>query len=187
MEYADLLGIGAWKLGGRWNRVGRRAVYTSLEIGTAALESLSHLPRTIQPVGYALMTIRVDFRKLHPLGENFQPLILPTLAIQPEEPAGATLQRAQAWWDKLPEEESMVKKFNFILHQSISDAVFDDTHFGGTWNILPGIVVLMVPSAITPVYNAVLFPDARHFQEIVAVEKVEPFEFHPSLFSPEKR
>jgi RES domain-containing protein len=40
MQYADLLGIGAAKVGGRWNSIGQRAVYTSLEIGTATLESI---------------------------------------------------------------------------------------------------------------------------------------------------
>jgi RES domain-containing protein len=77
MRFADLLGIGAAKFPGRWNSEGQRATYTSLEIGTAAQEKFSHLPRSVKLDGYALMTIRIDGRDLL-LSDHFQvPIITP--------------------------------------------------------------------------------------------------------------
>lgn len=57
-KYADMSGMGSARFPGRWNNQGQRALYTSLEVGTAALEVLSYLDRnTPPPERYSLMTI----------------------------------------------------------------------------------------------------------------------------------
>ena len=53
--------MGASRCPGRWNKEGERAVYTSFEVGTAALEVLSYLDRATPPLEeFSLMTISFD-------------------------------------------------------------------------------------------------------------------------------
>jgi len=52
---------------GRWNRKGQPALYASLEVGTAALEVFSHLPKNVLPKGHALMKIKLDLTSGSPL------------------------------------------------------------------------------------------------------------------------
>ncbi len=57
--------MGAYQFPGRWNRQEERALYTSLEVGTAALEVLSYLDRHMPPLdGYSLLTLSVYCKQL---------------------------------------------------------------------------------------------------------------------------
>lgn len=59
--FADLDGEGARLYGGRWNSVGRRAVYAAESLALAALEVRVHLdlPPELAPVDYVSMTIDI--------------------------------------------------------------------------------------------------------------------------------
>jgi len=46
----------------------------------------------------------------------------------------------------------------------------------------PGLIAILVPSVVVPVYNAVLYPDAAGFDEHVALTDVSQFTFDPRLF-----
>jgi RES domain-containing protein len=59
-DYANLSGVGAAKTGGRWNRAGEEAIYTSTEISTPWLERLVHTPKDSIPRNLALMEIHLD-------------------------------------------------------------------------------------------------------------------------------
>jgi RES domain-containing protein len=59
-NYANLSGIGAAKNGGRWNRIGQEAVYTSTEISAPWLERLVHTPKDLIPTNLVLMEIHLD-------------------------------------------------------------------------------------------------------------------------------
>jgi RES domain-containing protein len=56
----DLSGTGAMLAGGRWNRKGVRMCYASCGLGTAALEMLVHLPRSLYPDDLFYAEIEVD-------------------------------------------------------------------------------------------------------------------------------
>lgn len=60
LRYANLSGAGAAAVGGRWNRIGQEAIYTSVETGVPILERLAHTPKDLIPSNLALMTIRVS-------------------------------------------------------------------------------------------------------------------------------
>jgi RES domain-containing protein len=62
---SDLTGEGAFRIGGRWNSKGHRAIYTAQHQATCLLEKLVHLGRDasgrlIVPVNYALVTINLS-------------------------------------------------------------------------------------------------------------------------------
>jgi len=59
-DYANLSGVGAAKTGGRWNRAGQEAIYTSTEISTPWLERLVHTAKDVVPRNLALMEIHLD-------------------------------------------------------------------------------------------------------------------------------
>jgi len=59
-RYANLSGIGAAFAPGRWNRLGREALYTSTEVGVPVLERLAHTPKELIPSNLALMRIRIS-------------------------------------------------------------------------------------------------------------------------------
>lgn len=63
-KYANLSGVGAAKTGGRWNRIGQEAMYTSTEVGTPWLERLVHTPKNLIPQNLALMQIHFDLTGL---------------------------------------------------------------------------------------------------------------------------
>ncbi len=59
-QYADdLSGTGARLYGGRWNSVGKPAVYLASSRSLAVLEVLVHLPPTLLPAGYCIANIEV--------------------------------------------------------------------------------------------------------------------------------
>jgi RES domain-containing protein len=71
-KYANLSGVGAAKVGGRWNRINQEAIYTSTEISTPWLERLVHTPKDQIPHNLALMEIHLDLRGIDPgLGKTF--------------------------------------------------------------------------------------------------------------------
>jgi len=51
--------------------------------------------------------------------------------------------------------------------------------FGG---VSDRVFAVAVPSVIVPVWNVVLYPQARGFRDQVSLQSVEPFEFDPRLF-----
>jgi RES domain-containing protein len=53
----DLTGTGARLYGGRWNSVGKPAVYLASSRALAVLEVLVHLPPTLLPADYCVITI----------------------------------------------------------------------------------------------------------------------------------
>ncbi len=53
----DLTGTGARLYGGRWNSIGRSMVYTAASRSLAVLEALVHLPPTIIPEDFRLITL----------------------------------------------------------------------------------------------------------------------------------
>ncbi|GAB2691792.1 RES family NAD+ phosphorylase [Mucilaginibacter koreensis] len=53
----DLSGTGARLYGGRWNSLGKPAVYLASSRALAVLEVLVHLPPTLLPAGYCVITI----------------------------------------------------------------------------------------------------------------------------------
>jgi RES domain-containing protein len=59
-DYANLSGVGAAKVGGRWNRIGQEAICTSTEISTPWLERLVHTPKDVIPKNLALIEIHLD-------------------------------------------------------------------------------------------------------------------------------
>jgi len=65
-KYANLSGVGAAKLGGRWNRINQEAIYTSTEMSTPWLERLVHTPKDQIPRNLALMEIHFDLRGVVP-------------------------------------------------------------------------------------------------------------------------
>lgn len=58
-KLATLSGTGAALFPGRWNQLGQKALYTSLEQGTTVLERLVHTPKDEIPSDLAMMRIRV--------------------------------------------------------------------------------------------------------------------------------
>jgi len=126
----------------------RPHVYTSLEVGTAAQEVFSHLPRNVPLEGYALMTIRINGKSLF-LADKFK---LPMMMPGPLTP--------------------------ILRYASIEDAMSPAARFNQR-ECAGRIAALIVPSAINPVFNVVLYPDSR--LEIATLESIEPHEFHPAL------
>ncbi|MGO9318908.1 MAG: RES family NAD+ phosphorylase [Terracidiphilus sp.] len=59
-KYANLSGVGAALVPGRWNNSGQEAIYTSTEVGTCGLEMLAHTSKALIPSNLALMKIRVS-------------------------------------------------------------------------------------------------------------------------------
>jgi len=55
----DLSGSGARLYGGRWNSIGRPALYTASSRSLAVLECLVHLSPTIMPDDFCLVTLNV--------------------------------------------------------------------------------------------------------------------------------
>lgn len=62
----DLSGTGARLYGGRWNSIGKPMVYLASSRSLAVLEVLVHLPPTLIPSNYCLVTLDVpdDVQKL---------------------------------------------------------------------------------------------------------------------------
>jgi len=58
-SYARLDGAGAWRVGGRWNSPGRRAVYLADSIALAVLENLVHMTREDFPSGYVVVSAEI--------------------------------------------------------------------------------------------------------------------------------
>jgi RES domain-containing protein len=58
-KYANLSGVGAALVPGRWNSSGQETIYTSTEAGTCVLEMLAHTRKDSIPSNLALMKIRV--------------------------------------------------------------------------------------------------------------------------------
>ena len=58
-KLATLSGTGAALFPGRWNQVGEKALYTSVEQGTTVLERLVHTPKDEIPSDLAMMRIRI--------------------------------------------------------------------------------------------------------------------------------
>lgn len=56
----DLSGMGAFRLGGRWNSEGNYMIYTSENSSLALLENLVHFDRDLAPSGLYLMQISLD-------------------------------------------------------------------------------------------------------------------------------
>ena len=59
-EYANLTGQGAARYGGRWNRIGEGAIYTSADMATPVLELLAHTAKDTIPGNLAMMTIHLS-------------------------------------------------------------------------------------------------------------------------------
>ncbi len=58
-KLATLSGTGAALFPGRWNGLGEKALYTSVEQGTTVLERLVHTPKDEIPSDLAMMRIRI--------------------------------------------------------------------------------------------------------------------------------
>jgi hypothetical protein len=69
----------------------------------------------------------------------------------------------------------------FLAFSTLEDArrCFGGSVFGNARNL---VFAVAVPSVIVPVWNVVLYPQARGFWDHVSLESVEPFEFDPRLF-----
>ena len=55
----DLSGLGSEKYGGRWNNRGTRMIYTAQSRALANLEVAVHIPLTIVPKDYYLISIKI--------------------------------------------------------------------------------------------------------------------------------
>jgi RES domain-containing protein len=92
---ADLSGAGALKTGGRCNRPGVAAVYTSENISLPVLEILVHLDKRDIPEDYALMAIELSSEvpiwyadvstAYHEADRRFHPVIAVPSVIVPHE------------------------------------------------------------------------------------------------------
>jgi RES domain-containing protein len=91
--HAVLDGEGARLYGGRWNRPGRPALYTSTSRALAALEYLVHIDPAVVPADLVLVTIEIPERVRR---ETLDPEGLPSnwshLAVHP-----ACQDRGDAW------------------------------------------------------------------------------------------
>ncbi len=62
-KYAsDISGKGAEIFGGRWNPVGRAALYTSENRALSILELLVHMPKEIAPADYVIFTLEIPVK-----------------------------------------------------------------------------------------------------------------------------
>ncbi len=86
----DLSGTGARLYGGRWNSVGKPVVYLASSRALAVLEVLVHLPATLIPSNYCLVTLdapddvfKIVLNTLPPNWQEFpEPGILKTMGDQ---------------------------------------------------------------------------------------------------------
>ena len=152
-NYANLSGVGAALYPGRWNRAGIEAIYTSTEIGVPVLERLVHTPQGQIPSNLAMMEIGVSG---HWQRERL------TLSSY----VGLVDPRTSARVAIFPALEMAKRYFSLFEFGGVSDRVF----------------AVAVPSVIVPVWNVVLYPQARGFRDQVSLQSVEPFEFDPRLF-----
>lgn len=60
----DLSGYGAFLEGGRWNSAGHEMIYTSQSIALSMLEVLVHLPASIAPHDFCLLTLEIPSKDL---------------------------------------------------------------------------------------------------------------------------
>lgn len=59
-KYANLSGIGAALMPGRWNAPGKEAIYSSTEMAVPLLERLVHTPKNVIPSNLAMMKMRLS-------------------------------------------------------------------------------------------------------------------------------
>jgi RES domain-containing protein len=124
-KYAStaLDGEGAWRVGGRWNSPGRRAVYLSEHLSLAALEILVHVTKASAPAHVAIeLNVPDDITLYEP----------PTGALpsdwRAESIPRSTQQLGDAWLDRGAEALMRVpsviipEEFNFVLNPSHPDA-----------------------------------------------------------------
>ena len=57
--YARLDGLGAKRVGGRWNSPGRAVVYMAESIALAVIENLVHMSKEDFPIGYVTVTVSI--------------------------------------------------------------------------------------------------------------------------------
>lgn len=69
----DMSGTGARLYGGRWNNIGRSMVYTASSRSLAVLEVLVHLPPTIIPDDFRLITFEAPDDVFEPDVNTFPP------------------------------------------------------------------------------------------------------------------
>jgi RES domain-containing protein len=164
-RYADLSGMGATKAPGRWNTKNPRAVYTSLEVGTAVLEVLSHLdPDTIR-IDHSLMTISVETEGCACLSTEvfIGNVTEPDPALLPDDRLDCILLTHRSLEHAVAAGQ---KPYEYLIQRGIRN-----------------LLGLIAPSIFVPAYNLVLYPDNPAFASLVKIESVQPFSFHPYLFS----
>ncbi len=69
-RYAELSGFGAKKTGGRWNRKGIAALYTTENASLAVLEVLVHLDKIEIPTDYVLLEISVPLTAIITISDS---------------------------------------------------------------------------------------------------------------------
>jgi RES domain len=162
---------------GRWNDPGTPALYASPEIGTAALEVLSHLPKDVIPRGYALMKIRL----------NLVGTVVFTESSLADDFSAVTIEASGKTHVLVPEVDNVEGPFiqifrDFAAAESVFGWPFTEQPHWGIKDVYWGSFAVFVPSAILPAYSVVLFPGTRGFRQYVSIETVEPFDFHSALF-----
>ncbi|PTQ95005.1 RES domain-containing protein [Mucilaginibacter yixingensis] len=91
----DMSGTGARLYGGRWNNIGRSMVYTASSRSLAVLEVLVHLPPTIIPDDFRLITFDAPDDVFEPDVNTFPPN-----------------------WDTYPEPDILKRTGDFFLIQN---------------------------------------------------------------------
>ncbi len=69
----DLSGYGAYLESGRWNSAGREMIYTSQSVALSMLEILAHLPASIAPTGFCLLTLEIPDNEIETINAKQLP------------------------------------------------------------------------------------------------------------------
>jgi RES domain len=158
---------------GRWNDKGVPALYASMDVATAALEVLSHLPKDVIPCGFSVMRIRVSLTDT---------VIFSSI---PDKRDFARVYMDSTGKTRALEPNDSAYYSPYIhIFREFASAEGAFTPGSEIRDPILGSFAVFVPSAIVPAYNAVLFPNMRGFTEAVGIESVEPFDFHSALFPP---
>jgi RES domain-containing protein len=201
LRYADLTGIGASRDGGRWNPPGQRAVYTSTELSNAFIESFSHLARNSIPEPLGRMYIELDLREcyIEQYITEADPITgaisTKSSSTEPEPSSSAFVGRASSLsgltrmtleLGKLGVAEIFIRHHAAQVTQAkplitIFNHIEVATQYYKMLETFSRQAALFVPSAVNPVYNAVLFPSAPGFRSLINSLRVEQHEIHPSL------
>lgn len=69
----DLSGYGAFLEGGRWNSAGHEMLYTSQSIALSMLEVLVHLPASLAPNDFCLLTLEIPDNDIEQISKDELP------------------------------------------------------------------------------------------------------------------